>query len=50
MLKETGQDRVRELLTRLTGYIPNEGLAGAIFAATLILTDHLYNLKGNANG
>ena len=50
MLKPTGQDRVRELLTRLTGLIPNEGVAGIVFAVSIILTDHLFNLRGNRNG
>lgn len=38
---------MRELLTRLTGLIPNEGVAGIVFAVSIILTDHLFNLRGN---
>jgi hypothetical protein len=49
MLKETGQDRVRELLASITGYIPNETLAGAVFAVALIMSEYLFslNLKGS---
>lgn len=46
MLSNGLQDTVREILVRITGTIPNESVAGAVFATALIVTDHLFNLKG----
>ena len=41
----TLQDRVRDLLFDATGHIPNEAVAGVVFAAGLIVTDHIFNLS-----
>lgn len=45
-LPETSQDRVRDILVRVTGFIPNETLAGLAFGVALITTDHIFNLTG----
>lgn len=45
-MPETRQDMVRDVLFRVTGWIPNETIAGYVFGAALIFTDHLFNLKG----
>lgn len=45
-MPETPQDVVREILVRATGLIPNESIAGGVFAALLIVTDHVFNLLG----
>ena len=38
------QDTVRDILVWITGRIPNESVAGAVFATALIVTDHLFNI------
>jgi hypothetical protein len=40
----TLQDHVRELLVWATGFIPNEEIAGYVFATSLIVTDHVFNI------
>ena len=45
-MSETTQDKVREILVAATGVIPNESVAGVVFATLLIITDHIFNLKG----
>lgn len=40
------EDGVRDVLSRVTGLIPNEQLAGVLFAAGLILADHALNILG----
>lgn len=42
----TAQDRVREVLFDATAVIPSEELAGVVFAAGLIATDHIFNIVG----
>ena len=46
MIERTLQDVVRDILFRATAPIPNQDVAGYVFAVALIATDHLFNLKG----
>lgn len=43
-LQGTAQDTVREWIFRATAPIPDPDVQGAVFAAALIITDHLFNL------
>lgn len=45
-MTETRQDLFRELLVRVTGWIPNESAAGLVFGIALVVSDHLFNLGG----
>lgn len=46
-MPQTFQDTVREILFRGTAWIPDESVAGFVFGFGLIVTDHIFNLRGN---
>ena len=46
----TAQEIVRELLVRATAPIPNQDVAGYVFAASLIATDYVFLLIDRLKG
>lgn len=38
------QDKVRDVLVAVTGFIPNETVSGLLFGVLLVTTDHVFNI------
>ena len=45
-MPQTAQDTVRDILFHATALIPDETVAGFVFGLGLVVTDHIFNLRG----